>query len=54
MGLVGQVVHAHHFTSHLAGHGSFLPHLWILCKGTHVTVRHLLYVYQNEVGVGEN
>lgn len=29
MGLAGQVAHAHPFTSHLAGHGSFLPHRWI-------------------------
>lgn len=34
MGLAGLVVHAHHFTSHLACHGSFLAHLWILSKGT--------------------
>lgn len=44
MGLAGQAAHAHPFTSHLAGHGSFLPHRWILSKGTHVTARHLLSV----------
>lgn len=48
----GQAARAHPFTSHLAGHGSFLPHRWILPRA--LMLPETPAMYQEEFGVGEN